>query len=53
MTVPVRPTDIAPAPHRPTPAAWTDDRVTLSWLGHATVLFNFCGSWILTDPALE
>jgi L-ascorbate metabolism protein UlaG (beta-lactamase superfamily) len=53
MTVPVRRNDIAPAPHRPKPAAWTDDRITLSWLGHATVLFNFCGSWLLTDPALE
>ena len=34
---------IAPAPHRPDPAAWPDDRLTVSWLGHATVLFNL--SW--------
>lgn len=46
-------TDIAPAPHRPTPTSWGNDRLTLSWLGHATVLFNFYGSWLLTDPALE
>jgi L-ascorbate metabolism protein UlaG (beta-lactamase superfamily) len=46
-------TDIAPAPHRPTPAIWPDNRLTLSWLGHATVLFNLYGSWLLTDPALE
>ena len=42
-----------PAPHRPDPAAWRDDRVTVSWLGHATVLSNFLGAWLLTDPALE
>ena len=46
-------TDIAPAPHRPTPALWADDRLTVSWLGHATVLFNLFGSWLVTDPALE
>ncbi len=46
-------TDIAPAPQRPDPSSWTDDGLTLAWLGHATVLFNFHGSWILTDPALE
>jgi L-ascorbate metabolism protein UlaG (beta-lactamase superfamily) len=43
----------APAPHRPDPASWRDDRITLSWLGHATVLLNFLGTWVLTDPALE
>jgi L-ascorbate metabolism protein UlaG (beta-lactamase superfamily) len=41
------------APHRPDPQSWTDDRVTAAWLGHATVLLNFHGSWIVTDPALE
>jgi L-ascorbate metabolism protein UlaG (beta-lactamase superfamily) len=43
----------AAAPQRPDPTAWRDDRITLSWLGHATVLLNFLGSWVLTDPALE
>jgi L-ascorbate metabolism protein UlaG (beta-lactamase superfamily) len=43
----------APAPQRPDPASWRDDRITLSWLGHATVLLNFLGTWVLTDPALE
>ena len=43
---------IAPAPHKPTPFAWPDDRLTLSWLGHSTLLLNFYGVWILTDPAL-
>ena len=44
---------IAPAPHRPDPAAWADDRLTVSWLGHATVLLNFFGTSVLTDPVLE
>jgi L-ascorbate metabolism protein UlaG (beta-lactamase superfamily) len=43
---------IAPAPHRPRPAEWSDDRLTVAWLGHATVLVNFYGTWLLTDPAL-
>jgi L-ascorbate metabolism protein UlaG (beta-lactamase superfamily) len=46
-------TDIAAAPQRPTPTAWSDDQLTVAWLGHATVLLNFHGSWLLTDPALE
>src|SRR6185312_5464060 len=29
-----------------------DGRVTLAWLGHSTVLVNFYGIWIITDPAL-
>jgi L-ascorbate metabolism protein UlaG (beta-lactamase superfamily) len=46
-------TEIAPAPQHPDPSSWPDGRLTLAWLGHATVLFNFHGSWLLTDPALE
>jgi L-ascorbate metabolism protein UlaG (beta-lactamase superfamily) len=46
-------TAIAPAPHRPDPASWRDDALTAAWLGHATVLLNFYGRWVLTDPALE
>jgi L-ascorbate metabolism protein UlaG (beta-lactamase superfamily) len=46
-------TEIAPAPQRPDPHSWPDDRLTVAWLGHATVLFNFYGTWLLTDPALE
>jgi L-ascorbate metabolism protein UlaG (beta-lactamase superfamily) len=41
---------ISPAPHRPDPAAWPSDTVTAAWLGHATVLIDFCGLRILTDP---
>lgn len=41
---------VAPAPHRPEPASWSDAKVTAAWLGHATVLINFLGVNILTDP---
>lgn len=44
--------DIPPAPHKPVPAAWSDNGITLAWLGHATVLINFYGVRILTDPTL-
>lgn len=37
-------------PQRPTPATWRDDRVTISWLGHATLLMNLHGKHVLTDP---
>jgi L-ascorbate metabolism protein UlaG (beta-lactamase superfamily) len=44
---------IMPAPHRPRPVEWADDRLTVAWLGHATMLINFYGTWLLTDPALR
>ena len=44
---------IPAAPHRPEPLTWADDRLTAAWLGHATVLLNFYGVRILTDPVLE
>jgi L-ascorbate metabolism protein UlaG (beta-lactamase superfamily) len=44
---------MAHAPHRPEPGRWRDDQLTVAWLGHATVLMNFYGAWILTDPALR
>jgi L-ascorbate metabolism protein UlaG (beta-lactamase superfamily) len=43
---------IDPAPVRPEPGRWSDRKITVSWLGHATVLINFFGLRILTDPAL-
>ena len=43
---------IAPAFAKPSPAQWSDARLTMSWLGHATVLINFFGVKILTDPVL-
>jgi L-ascorbate metabolism protein UlaG (beta-lactamase superfamily) len=44
--------DIPAAPQRPDPASWSDNAITLAWLGHATVLVNFYGVRILTDPTL-
>ena len=44
--------DIPKAPHTPNPATWSDNAVTLAWLGHASVLVNFYGVRILTDPTL-
>ena len=44
---------VAPAPFRPAPLTWPDDRLTAAWLGHSTVLINFYGVNILTDPVLD
>jgi L-ascorbate metabolism protein UlaG (beta-lactamase superfamily) len=44
--------DVPAAAHVPTPATWHDNAVTIAWLGHATVLINLYGLWILTDPVL-
>lgn len=43
---------IAPAFAKPNPTDWNDNRITTAWLGHSTVLINFFGVRILTDPAL-
>src|SRR5437764_15134896 len=44
---------MSPAPNKPRPAEWSDERLTVAWLGHATVLMNFYGTWLLTDPVLR
>ncbi len=44
--------DVPPAPHRPTPTTWDDNAITIAWLGHATVLVNFYGLRLITDPVL-
>jgi L-ascorbate metabolism protein UlaG (beta-lactamase superfamily) len=44
--------EVPPAPRKPSPGTWNDNAVTLAWLGHATVLVNFHGLRILTDPVL-
>src|SRR5689334_21060683 len=41
---------VTESPRHPEPARWRDSEVTVAWLGHATVLINFYGKWILTDP---
>ncbi len=46
-------TPIAPAPDRPDLSSWSDNELTVAWLGHASVLINFYGTWLLTDPALR
>lgn len=38
---------------RPEPATWRDDTITASWIGHSTVLLNFYGTWIITDPVFS
>ncbi len=42
----------APAFAYPTPKRWSNSRITAAWLGHSTVLLNFYGIHILTDPVL-
>jgi L-ascorbate metabolism protein UlaG (beta-lactamase superfamily) len=37
---------------KPAPSEWSDTDLTATWLGHATVLINFYGIKILTDPVL-
>jgi len=41
---------VLPAPAKPNPNAWSDNQITVSWLGHSTALINFYGIRILTDP---
>lgn len=44
---------IAPAFARPDPARWNDANLTAAWLGHSTVLINFFGVTIITDPVFS
>jgi len=41
------------APSRPVPAEWSDSEITGSCLGHSTVLMNFLGVRVLTDPVFS
>lgn len=45
--------ETAAAPHKPEPATWDNDTITAAWIGHATILVNFYGAWIITDPVLS
>ena len=36
----------------PEPGEWSPNSITAAWLGHSTVLINFYGMTILTDPVL-
>ncbi len=35
------------------PKNWPSDRITYSWLGHATVLLNIYGTLVVTDPVFS
>ena len=43
---------ITPAFAKPEPLKWNDAQITAAWIGHASVLINFFGIKILTDPVL-
>ncbi len=43
----------APASLTPDPASWDSDTITAAWVGHSTVLLNFFGTIILTDPVFS
>ena len=38
--------------YKPDPATWSNNNLTLAWIGHSTVLINMFGKWIVTDPVL-
>ncbi|MGD0671641.1 MAG: MBL fold metallo-hydrolase [Candidatus Binatus sp.] len=50
------PLDMNAAPANPhprlEPASWPDDSLTITNLGHATLLMNFFGTRVLSDPTL-
>lgn len=39
--------------HKPAPHQWRGDQTTIAWLGHATLLINLRGRFILTDPVFS
>ncbi len=43
---------IAKAKFKPTPFSWGDNAIHAAWLGHSSVLINFYGVTVLTDPVL-
>src|SRR5512138_490605 len=43
---------LSPAPMKPDPSTWDPGTLTAAWIGHATVLLNFYGVKIITDPVL-
>jgi len=44
--------NFSPLNFKPEPHNWPDDKITLSWIGHSTVLIKFFDKWIVTDPVL-
>ena len=41
------------APFKPDPKSWNDSIVTVAWIGQSTVLINFFGTKIITDPVFS
>jgi L-ascorbate metabolism protein UlaG (beta-lactamase superfamily) len=41
-----------PAPEAPEPASWSPRDLTIAYLGHASVLIDFGGTILMTDPTL-
>lgn len=37
---------------KPMPELWQDTEINIAWIGHSTMLINFYGTIILTDPVL-
>ena len=37
---------------KPAPELWKDTEINIAWIGHSTMLINFFGTIILTDPVL-
>jgi L-ascorbate metabolism protein UlaG (beta-lactamase superfamily) len=38
---------------KPDPITWSDKAITAAWIGHSTVLINFYGTTIITDPVFS
>jgi ribonuclease BN (tRNA processing enzyme) len=38
---------------RPIPSSWDNGTITAAWIGHSTVLINFYGLHIITDPVFS
>ena len=38
---------------KPEPSTWSNDTITAAWIGHSTVLINFYGTTIITDPVFS
>lgn len=45
--------EISPAKYRPDPSKWSEHDFTIAWLGHSTLLINFFGTRIITDPVFS
>ena len=43
---------LSSADFKPTPELWKENEINIAWIGHSTMLINFYGTIILTDPVL-